>query len=144
MSLSPAGAEDQSPEAAPDATNERAPAARAAPSPKGPGESAPAAEPRRVEAAAGPAPSAGLESERRSGDGRCVLTVSESSLSIPAGGGSGIINVSVNGPARVTATTNNWPDIAVFSESRGDGGGPVRYKIVSVSKRAGSFAVNFK
>ena len=144
MSLSPAGAESQSPEAAPDATGERATAARAAPSPKGAGEKSAAAEPRRVEAAAGPASSAGREPERRTGEGRCVLSVSESSLSIPAGGGSGVISVSVDGPAGVTATTNNWPDIAVFSESRGGVGGTVRYKVMSVSKRAGTFAVDFK
>ena len=147
----PAGAENQSPEVASDVIDERAAAGHEAPGPKGPGakptpsaEPPAAAEPRRVEAIAGTVVAAGREPERRAEGDRCVLSVSESSLSIPASGGSGTITVSVNGPARVTATTNNWPDIAVFAGSRGVEGGPVRYTVVSVSKRAGTFAVNFK
>ena len=139
------GAEHQSPTASPGTIDERAPAVDEAAGQKGLGAKPPeAAELRRGEATAGTVVSAGREPERRIEGGRCMLSVSESSLSVRAGGGSNTITVSATGNARVTATTNNWPDIAVFSESRGDGGGPVRYTVVSVSKRAGTFAVNFK
>jgi len=147
----PAGADDQSPEAAQGAADERAAEGVDAPSPKVV-EAKPAAEgeARRGAAAAPTAPAGTAVStasvEREAGgpsDGRCALSVSESSLSIPAGGGSGTINVSVSGAARVRATTNNWQDIAVFSDARGGEGGRVRYTVISVSKRPGTFAVNF-
>nr|MDQ3804390.1 hypothetical protein [Acidobacteriota bacterium] len=100
----------------------------------------------RGAAAARPDASAGREREQGQGGGRCALAVSKRSLSLRAGGGSDIITVSVDdatGAARVTATTSHWPDIAVF-KSRGEGGGGVRFSVISVSKRAGTFAVNFK
>jgi serine/threonine protein kinase len=104
-----------------------------------------AEQPRGAKAAIGSYVSAGRESGQRPG-GPCRLLVSERSLSIRAGGGSDTITVSsqsVDGPARVTASTKNWPDIVVFPESRGNPGGPVKYSVISVSKRSGTFAVNF-
>jgi hypothetical protein len=89
---------------------------------------------------------AGRVPEKRQGGGPCRLLVSERSLSIRAGGGSDTITVSsqnVAGPTHVTATTKNWPDIVIFPESRGNPSGPVRYSVISVSKRAGTYAVNF-
>ena len=89
--------------------------------------------------------SAGHEPGKRKG-GPCRLLVSERSLSIRAGGGSDTITVSsqnVAGPTHVTATTKNWPDIVIFPESRGNPGGPVKYSVISVSKRAGTYAVIF-
>jgi hypothetical protein len=140
-SLSPAGAEEQSP----GEVVESAPASHEAPGPKVlEAKPSAAAELRREAGADAPAVSDGREAERRQGVGRCVLSVSESSLSIPAGGRSDTITVNVTSPAHVTATTNNWPDIAVFKESRGDESGTVRYSVMSVSKRAGTFSVNFK
>jgi hypothetical protein len=85
--------------------------------------------------------------KQQPGGGPCRLLVSEHSLSIHAGGGSDTITVSsqsADGPAHVTATTKNWPDIVVLPESRGKPGGPVRYSVVSVSKRTGVYAVHFK
>jgi hypothetical protein len=87
------------------------------------------------------------ETEQRQGVGPCRLLVSERSLSIHAGGGSDTITVSsqnAEGTARVTATTKNWPDIVVFPELRGNSGGTVKDSVISVSKRAGTYAVNFK
>ena len=138
----PSGAESGSPEVAAGSPGVREPVVPEAPSPKGPGANTPAEPPKRSgEETAGAVVSAGRKPEPRQG-GRCVLSVSESSLSIPAGGRSGAVTVNVNGP--VTATTNNWPDIAIFSEPRREGDGVVRYSVVSVSKRAGTFTVNFK
>lgn len=97
-------------------------------------------------AAIGSNVSVGREPGRRQAVGPCRLLVSEHSLSIRAGGGSDTITVSsqsVDGPARVTASTKNWPDIVVFPESKGNSSGPVRYSVISVGKRAGTFAVNF-
>ena len=75
------------------------------------------------------------------------MSVSAGSLSL-RGGNSATVTVSaddLNGNGQVTAATNNWSDIAVFPESRGGGGGGrVRFRVVSVSKRAGVFAVSFK
>jgi hypothetical protein len=91
--------------------------------------------------------SAGGEPEKRQGGDPCRLLVSERSLSIRAGGGSDTITVSsqnVDGPAQVTATTKDWPDIVIFPESRSNPGGPIKYSVISVSKRAGTYAVNFK
>ncbi len=109
--------------------------------------SAASAGPHGGKAAIGSNVSAGREPEQRQGGGPCRLLVSERSLSIRAGGGSDTITVSSQnavGPAHVTATTKNWPDIVVFPESRGNPAGPVKYSVTSVSKRAGTFAVNFK
>jgi hypothetical protein len=109
--------------------------------------SAASAEPHGGKAAIESNVSGGREPEQRQGGGPCRLLVSEHSLTIRAGGGSGTITVSsqrVNDPARVTATTKNWPDIVVLPELRGNPGGPVKYSVISVSKRAGTYAVNFK
>jgi serine/threonine-protein kinase len=152
---SPAGVVENAPPAATPVTIDEhkaqsAPPADEAPGPNGLGANSPAAsaESRGGKAAIGSYVSAaGREPEKRQGGGPCRLLVSERSLSVRAGGGSDTITVSsqnVDGPAQVTATTKNWPDIVVFPESRGNAGGPVRYSVTSVSKRAGTFAVNFK
>jgi len=79
----------------------------------------------------------------RRGGGRCALSLSAHSLSLRAGG-SGAVTAAVDelaGRGGLTASTKDWPDIAVFSESAGGRG---RYTIISVSKRPGSYAVTFK
>lgn len=152
VSSTPASAEQPSPAATPDRVDEgtthRAPVVDEAPNPKGlEGNPAMASELRRGNVSNGSYLAAGREPEQRQSSGPCRLLVSERSLSIRAGGGSDTITVSaqnVTGPAPVTATTKNWPDIAVFPESRGDKGGPVKYSVISVSKRVGTFAVNFQ
>lgn len=152
VSSTPASAEKQSTAATPGTVDERA-TRRALPvdEPSGQkeleGNPPTASELRRGKAASESSLTAGRGSEQRQGGGPCRLLVSERSLSIRAGGGSDTITVSAQsgtGPAPVTATTKNWPDIAVFPESRGDKGGPVKYSVISVSKRVGTFAVNFQ
>ena len=113
---------------------------------RGPNPSAASAGTRDGKAATESYVSAGREPEKRQGGDPCRLLVSERSLSIRAGGGSETITVSsqnVAGPTQVTASTKNWPDIVIFPEPRGNPGGPVKYSVISVSKRAGTFAVNF-
>ncbi len=80
---------------------------------------------------------------------RCTLSVGAGSLSLRAGGSAVIVagTDDLSGNGQVTAATSNWSDIAVFAESRGGGsnvGGRVRFRVISVSRRAGAFAVNFK
>jgi hypothetical protein len=137
----PAGAENPATAATPAPSDERAPRLPAA------GVEAPGRAETGVRPSASAArPDAPAAREQRQGGGRCTLSVSKSSLSLRAGGGSDNITVGVDdatNAARVTAATNHWPDIAVF-KSRGDGGGRVRFSVISVSKRAGTFAVNFK
>jgi serine/threonine protein kinase len=154
VNTTPGGVENQTPAAKPVTSNEHT-ARGAAPVDKyerstdlGASPSAAAStNPHGGKAAIGSYVSAGREPERRKGGGPCRLLVSEHSLSIRAKGGSDTITVSsqnADGTARVTATTKDWPDIVVFPDSRGNSSGPVKYSVISVSKRAGTFAVNFK
>jgi len=109
--------------------------------------SAASAEPHGGKAAIGSYVSDGRGPQQRQGVGPCRLLVSALSLSIRAGGGRDTITVSsqnADGAARVAASTKNWPDINVFPESRGNPGGPARYSVISVSKRAGTYSVNFE
>jgi eukaryotic-like serine/threonine-protein kinase len=149
---SASAADDRTTETGQGAADERAAAEGAdAPSAKVVGTRTTAeGEARRAAAAAAAAPAGTASSTApvarevgKPSEGRCVLSVSEGSLSIPAGGGSGTITVSAGGEGRVRAATDNWPDIAVFSDGRGGEGGRVRYTVISVSKRAGTFAVHF-
>ena len=146
---SPGGAESPSNIATPVIGREQA--ARSAPPADKPASSkdlgAAPAEPHGEKVAIGSYLSAGRDSEQRQGVGPCRLLVSARSLSIRAGSGSDTVTVSsqnADGPIRVTASTKNWPDIVVFPESRSKSGGPVRYSVHSVSKRVGTYAVNFE
>jgi hypothetical protein len=80
-------------------------------------------------------------------DGDCMMSVSESSLSI-RNGGSGTVTVNLNGrssPAGISASTSDWSNIVVLTQPQGGkGSGSTKYSIVSVSKNTGTYAVNFK
>lgn len=85
-----------------------------------------------------------VEKKATAGQGRvapCALYASASSLTIRNGGAAPYV---VGGPgeaARVTVTTPDWADIAVFSEGRARGNGWLRYTVRSVSKKAGVYTV---
>jgi tetratricopeptide (TPR) repeat protein len=79
----------------------------------------------------------------------CLISVSEDTLSIRNNGGSVTITVKLmgwQGAGEVTATTANWPDVAVFPEPKSTvtEAGSFKYSITSVSRNVGTFYVTFK
>ena len=73
----------------------------------------------------------------------CAMYASAGSLTIRGGGAAALV---VGGPGeagRVTVTTPNWSDIAVFAEGRAGGNGWMRYSVRSVSKKPGVYTVRF-
>lgn len=73
----------------------------------------------------------------------CGLYASANSLSVRGGGAATLILGGPGEAGRITVTTPNWSDIAVFSEGRVGDKGWVRYSVRSVSKRAGVYVVRF-
>ncbi|HYO90621.1 MAG TPA: hypothetical protein VEQ40_03265, partial [Pyrinomonadaceae bacterium] len=86
--------------------------------------------------------------EKAAGSDECIFNVSEEPLTLRSNGGSIIIPVTFNGAggaASLTASTPNWADIAVFSETKTNiESGVFNYSITSVSKRTGTYTVIFK
>ncbi len=84
----------------------------------------------------------------RKSPGKCSISTSESALTISSNGGSSTIAVGLDGwsgPAQVSATTASWSDIVVFSDPQArQSDGPVKYSVVSVSKKAGPYNVIFR
>jgi hypothetical protein len=73
----------------------------------------------------------------------CAMYASADSLNIRGGGAATLV---VGGPGeagRVTVTTPDWSNIAVFSEGRTGGGGWFRYSVRSVGKKSGVYSVRF-
>jgi cytoskeletal protein RodZ len=102
-------------------------------------EKSPAArvEGREVKAEPGSRPRAGAAAP-------CSPYASAGSLTLRGGGAAALV---VGGPGeagRVTVTTPDWADIAVFSEGRAGGNGWVRYSVRSVGKRPGVYTLHFK
>lgn len=84
------------------------------------------------------------ENDDKSNDG-CMLTVSESVLSLKSNGGTAVVTVTLSGAnssAKVTPMTSNWPDITVFA-AQGGADGAFKFTINSISKRAGTYLVTF-
>jgi hypothetical protein len=73
----------------------------------------------------------------------CALYASANSLTMH-GGGAALVLGGAGEAGRVTVTTPDWSNIAVFPEGRTGGNGWVRYSVRSVSKRAGVYRVHFK
>ncbi|HEX8282747.1 MAG TPA: hypothetical protein VF588_05305 [Pyrinomonadaceae bacterium] len=99
---------------------------------------------RSVERAAlpGGAPGVGKSAAAgRGGAAPCALYASVGSLTVRGGSAAPLI---VGGPGeagRVSVTTSDWADIAVFNEGRAGGNGWLKYSVRSVSKRPGVYAV---
>jgi hypothetical protein len=78
----------------------------------------------------------------------CKISVNQKSLTISNNGGAGYVTLSADGltdPAKILATTPDWSEIAVFLEPKTNADESVfKYSITSVSKRTGTFSVNFK
>ena len=73
----------------------------------------------------------------------CTPYASAGSLTLRAGGAAALV---VGGPGeagRVTVTTPDWADIAVFAEGRAGGNGWVRYSVRSVGGRPGRYTLHF-
>ncbi len=77
----------------------------------------------------------------------CALTFSVDSLLLTSGA-SGTVSVSLEGQgssnADITASTNAWADIVILREPQDPAVNAARYTITSVSKKSGTFIVNFK
>lgn len=81
---------------------------------------------------------------RAGGGAPCAPYASAGSLTMRGGGAASLV---VGGPGeagRVTVTTPDWADIAVFAEGRAGGNGWVRYSVRSVSRRPGVYTLHFK
>jgi hypothetical protein len=81
---------------------------------------------------------------RAGGAAPCAPYASVGSLTLRGGGAASLV---VGGPGeagRVTVTTPDWADIAVFAEGRAGGNGWVRYSVRSVSRRPGVYTLHFK
>jgi hypothetical protein len=77
------------------------------------------------------------------GAGPCAPYASAGALTLRGGGAAALV---VGGPGeagRVTVTTPDWADIAVFSEGRG-GNGWLRYSVRSVSRKPGVYTLHFR
>lgn len=78
----------------------------------------------------------------RSAASPCPLYTSASALTVRGGGETALVLGGSGQQSRVSVTTPNWADIAVFSEGQAGGNrGWVRYSVRSVSKRAGVYSV---
>ncbi|HEX8649989.1 MAG TPA: tetratricopeptide repeat protein [Pyrinomonadaceae bacterium] len=81
-------------------------------------------------------------------DSTCLIQVSEDTLTVRNNGGSTIITVTLmgwGGAGDVTATTTNWPDIAIFPEPKsGSAPGTFKYSITSVSRNVGTYYITLK
>ncbi|MEO6392770.1 MAG: hypothetical protein ABIP75_13055 [Pyrinomonadaceae bacterium] len=81
-------------------------------------------------------------------DGACSMVISEPDISLLSNGGSVSVTITLEGSAeidKISASTSNWSDIAVFPQSglRADATGRV-FVITSISKKTGEFTVSFK
>jgi len=75
----------------------------------------------------------------------CVLYASAGALTLRTGGAAALILGGPGEHGRISVSTPDWADIAVFSEGPAGGGrGWMRYTVRSVSGRAGVYAVHFK
>ena len=78
----------------------------------------------------------------------CLIQVSEDTLTVRNNGGSTIITVTLmgwGGAGDVTATTTNWPDIAIFPEPKSSTApGTFKYSITSVSRTVGTYYITLK
>lgn len=72
----------------------------------------------------------------------CPLYASAGGLTVREGGAASLVLGGPGQQGRVTVTTPDWADIAVFSEGPAGGGrGWVKYSVRSVSRRAGLFSL---
>ncbi len=116
-----------------------------APSPAAPpaSEATPAPSPSPTPESATPAP-ATLQ------DGKCMLTLGETTLNLKSNGGRvavwvGILGYTGTTPPRIEPSTPNWADIAILPEPhKPEDGNGARFLITPTSGKTGAFLVTFK
>lgn len=97
--------------------------------------------------AAGEAETRGAAAGRKNAQARvaaspCPLYASAGALNVRGGGEAALVLGGPGQQGRLTVTTPDWADIAVFAEGPAGGGrGWVKYSVRSVSKRPGLFSV---
>ncbi|HWW77671.1 MAG TPA: hypothetical protein VNZ44_19865 [Pyrinomonadaceae bacterium] len=74
----------------------------------------------------------------------CAPYASAGSLSLRVGGASALVVGGPGAAGRVTLTTPDWADIAVFSEGRAGGNGWVKYSVRSISGRPGVYTLHLR
>ncbi|HEX8748038.1 MAG TPA: tetratricopeptide repeat protein [Pyrinomonadaceae bacterium] len=72
----------------------------------------------------------------------CSLSIEVDTITIKNNGGSGVITVRLTGADKVTPSTRDWPDVAVFSQTLREPG-TFPFLINSISKRTGRYIVTF-
>lgn len=74
--------------------------------------------------------------------GECSFSINMDTITIKSNGGTGVITVQLSGSDKITPTTRDWPDITVFAQTLREYGS-FPFLITSISKRAGTYTVNF-
>lgn len=134
----PTPATTPTPEPTPAATPEPTPSPAAPPA----SEPTPAPSPSRTPASATPA-------TRALQDGKCMLTLGETSVNLKSNGGRvavwvGILGYTGTTPPRIEPSTSNWADIAILAEPhKPEDGNGARFLITPTSGKTGAFVVTF-
>jgi hypothetical protein len=74
----------------------------------------------------------------------CAPYASTGSLTLRGGGSAALVLGGPGEAGRITVTTPDWADIAVFAEGRAGGNGWVRYSVRSVSGKPGRYTLHFR
>jgi len=74
----------------------------------------------------------------------CAPYASAGSVAMRVGGVSSLVVGGPGAAGRITVTTPDWADIAVFSEGRAGGNGWVRYTVRSISRRPGAYTLQLR
>ncbi len=90
-----------------------------------------------------------VKSEPKAARGRsvaapCSLYASAGSLTLRSGGTAALVLGGPGEAGRISVSTPDWANIAVFNEGRAGGNGWVKFSVKSVSGKAGVYNLHFK